>query len=263
MYIENSFLHVPGVGETTERRLWEQGITHWDEFDGSEATVGPTLADRIEAALEEGRRHLEAGDVTPFAEALPASSSWRFYENVRDDVCYLDIETTGLDATRHDVTTVSVHRGGETRTYVNGRDLTVDRLSAEFEDAAALVTFNGQRFDVPFLETAFDVEVALPHIDLMYPCRKLDLTGGLKRIETDLGIGRDQPDIDGREAVRLWHQYERGDDDALDRLIRYNQADTANLEPLMETVATRLHERVFERVCADAEGTVTGTRSHD
>ncbi|MFC7212990.1 ribonuclease H-like domain-containing protein [Saliphagus sp. GCM10025334] len=247
MQIENSFLPVRGVGETTERRLWEHGITHWDEFDGS--VVGSTVADRIEIFIDDGRRHLEAGDVSPFAEALPAASRWRFFENVRDDVCYLDIETTGLDASRHDVTTVSVHRRGETRTYVNGQDLTRDRLQSEFDDAAALVTFNGQRFDVPFLETAFDVDASVPHIDLMYPCRKLDLTGGLKRIERDLGIDRDQPDISGRDAVRLWHQYERGDEDALETLVRYNRADTANLEPLMETVAERLHESVFEPVC--------------
>ncbi|MFC7231175.1 ribonuclease H-like domain-containing protein [Saliphagus sp. GCM10025308] len=247
MQIENSFLPVRGVGETTERRLWEHGITHWDEFDGS--VVGSTVADRIETFIDDGRRHLEAGDVSPFAEALPAASRWRFFENVRDDVCYLDIETTGLNASHHDVTTVSVHRRGETRTYVNGQDLTRDRLQTEFDDAAALVTFNGQRFDVPFLETAFDVDASVPHIDLMYPCRKLDLTGGLKRIERDLGIDRDQPDISGRDAVRLWHQYERGDEDALETLVQYNRADTANLEPLMETVAERLHESIFEPVC--------------
>jgi len=251
VHIENSFLPVRGVGETTERRLWEHGITHWDEFDGS--VVGPTTGERIETFIAEGKTHLDAGEFGPFAEALPAASRWRLFENVREDACYLDIETTGLDATHHEVTTVSLHRAGETRTYVNGRDLTAERLRREFDEAAALVTFNGQRFDVPFLEQAYDVDIELPHIDLMYPCRKLDLTGGLKRIETEVGIGRGQPDLSGRDAVRLWHEYERGDDEALERLIRYNRADTANLEPLMETVADRLHEEVFERACDNTD----------
>ena len=33
MRVENSFIGVDGVGEQTERSIWEQGVTHWDEFD--------------------------------------------------------------------------------------------------------------------------------------------------------------------------------------------------------------------------------------
>lgn len=249
MRIENSFIPVYGVGEATERRLWERGITHWDEFDGS--VVGDTLADRIETFIDEGWDYLERGDVSVFAESLPNASRWRLYENVREETCFLDIETTGLDPRRNEVTTVSVHRGGETSTFVNGRDLTADRLASELEAASLLVTFNGARFDVPFLETRLDLDVTVPHVDLMYPCKKLGLDGGLKAIERDLGIERDLPDITGRDAVRLWYEYEGGDEGALETLVEYNRADTRNMRPLMDLVADRLHERVFESVCPD------------
>ncbi|QSW98757.1 ribonuclease H-like domain-containing protein [Haloterrigena alkaliphila] len=248
MRIENSFIPVRGVGETTERKLWRRGITHWDEFDGS--VVGETLADRIESFIEDGRTHLERGDVSVFAERLPAASRWRCYENVREETCFLDIETTGLDASCNDVTTVSVHRGGETKTFVKDRDLTPERLETELEASSLLVTFNGQRFDVPFLETCYDIDVTTPHVDLMYPCKKLGLDGGLKAIERDLGIDRDMPDISGRDAVRLWREYERGDEGALETLVEYNRADTRNMEPLLEIVTDRLHETVFEAACA-------------
>ncbi|WP_090506366.1 ribonuclease H-like domain-containing protein [Natronorubrum sediminis] len=247
MRIENSFIPVRGVGETTERRLWEHGITHWDEFDGR--VVGETLADRISSFIDDGRRHLERGDVSVFADAMPAASRWRCYENVREETCFLDIETTGLDASCNDVTTVSLHQGGETKTFVQGRDLTSQRLEAELEEAALLATFNGQRFDVPFLETCYDIDVTTPHVDLMYPCKRLGLDGGLKAIERELGIDRDMPDLTGRDAVRLWHEYERGDDAALERLVEYNRADTRNMKPLMEIVTTQLHRSVFESVC--------------
>lgn len=250
MRIENSFLPVHGVGERTERKLWQAGITHWDEFEGE--VVGTTLTERIEQFIAEGRRALEARDLSPFAEALPAASRWRLYENVPRETCYLDIETTGLDATRHQVTTVSCHQGGETTTFVSGRDLTADRLTETLEDAALLVTFNGQRFDIPFLETAFDLRIDCPHVDLLYPCRTLGLDGGLKTIERTVGIEREQPDISGRDAVRLWRQYERGDERALDTLVEYNRADTKNMEPLMELVARQLHEDVFEAALRDA-----------
>ena len=246
MRIENSFIGVRGVGETTERRLWTNGVTHWEEFDGS--IVGRTLAARIESYIEEGWDRLDRGDLGYFADGLPTSSRWRLYENAVDEACFLDIETTGLDAPRHEVTTVSVHQDGHTRTFVNGRDLTAERLDEELSGAGLLVTFNGRRFDVPFLETCFDLEVDVPHLDLMYPCQRLDLRGGLKRIERDVGIERDRPDISGRDAVRLWHEYERGDERALETLVSYNRADTVNLQTLAEEVVERLDRQMFDPV---------------
>jgi uncharacterized protein YprB with RNaseH-like and TPR domain len=79
----------------------------------------------------------------------------------------------------------------------------------------------------------------------MYPCRRLGLDGGLKAIEREVGIDRELDDIDGWEAVRLWHRYERGDGDALDRLVRYNRADARNLEALSKRVVSALDSEVF------------------
>jgi uncharacterized protein YprB with RNaseH-like and TPR domain len=243
--IENSFIPVRGVGEATERRLWESGITHWDEFEPS--AVGPTTADRIESFIGRARDHLASGDARFFDAEFPSAERWRLYENFRGDACFFDIETTGLDHDRNHVTTVSAHRDGETSTLVRGRDLTADSLRRLFADADMLVTFNGKRFDVPFLESSFDVSLDAPHLDLMYTCRKLDLSGGLKRIEGDVGIDRDRPDLTGRDAVRLWRRYERGDDDALDTLVSYNRDDAVNLRRLADHVTRRLDERVFPR----------------
>ncbi|WP_416839799.1 ribonuclease H-like domain-containing protein [Haloferax sp. DFSO52] len=241
MRIENSFIPVRGVGERTERNLWKAGVTHWDEFDAS--LVGGKTADRIESYIAEATAHLDDGNSYFFDDSFPSSERWRLYENFRDDTCFFDIETTGLSAERDDVTTVSFYRDGETTTLVQGDTLTVDALSEQFADAKLIATFNGARFDVPFLETSFDIDIDVPHVDLMYPCKTLDLTGGLKQIEKDVGIDRDRPDISGRDAVRLWREYERGDDDALETLVSYNREDTVNLERLMETITGRLHDR--------------------
>jgi uncharacterized protein YprB with RNaseH-like and TPR domain len=238
--IENSFIPIRGVGETTERRLWEAGITRWDDFDGS--VVGPTTADRIHDFVGVATDHLRRNDARFFDEAFPSGERWRLYENFRDDALFFDIETTGLDAARNDVTTVSVYRGGDTDTFVRGDDLAASTLREQFADAPLIVSFNGARFDVPFLEESFDLSIDAPHLDLMYPCRRLDLTGGLKRIEEDVGIDRDRPDLSGEDAVRLWRQYERGDDAALDTLVSYNREDTENLERLADLVTSRLHD---------------------
>lgn len=240
MRIENSFVPAEGVGAKTERRLWDAGITHWDDFDGS--VVGPATAEQIESWIAEADDRLAAADTHYFDRAFPSSSRWRLYENFHRDVCFLDIETTGLDHDRNDVTVVSVTLDGETTTLVRGRDLSASTLSAHLSEADLLATFNGKRFDVPFLEASFDLTIDLPHLDLMYPCRRLDLTGGLKPIERELGIDRDRPDLTGRDAVRLWKQYERGDADALDTLASYNRDDTENLRVLADEIVTRLHE---------------------
>jgi len=49
--------------------------------------------------------------------------------------------------------------------------------------------------------------------------------------------------LDGWEAVRLWNAWERGDSTALDRLLRYNESDTRNLEPLADLLYQRLVAR--------------------
>ena len=140
---------------------------------------------------------------------------------------------------------MSFHRGGETTTLVRGDDLTADALREAFADAGLLVSFNGKRFDVPFLEACYDVDLDRPHLDLLYTCKQLGLSGGLKPIEQAIGIERDRPDISGEDAVRLWREHERGKDGSLETLVSYNREDTKNLQTLAERVTGDLHEQVF------------------
>jgi len=247
--VENSFIPVDGVGETTERTLWEAGIDHWDRFDPDLDVVGPTRAERIDSFIQRARPRLEQGDGQFFHEQLPSNERWRLYGNFRGEACFLDIETTGLSQRHHRVTTVSFHQDGRTETLIRGQDLSRERLRDRLEATPLLVTFNGARFDVPFLETSFDLAVDTPHLDLMYPCRQANLYGGLDAVERAIGIERDLPDVSGEDAVRLWKEYEHGnDEDALDTLVEYNRADTENLRTVADAVTERLHENVFESV---------------
>ncbi|WP_135828384.1 ribonuclease H-like domain-containing protein [Halorussus halobius] len=251
MKLQNSFIAASGVGEKTERKLWRQGVTHWDDFE--DGLLGPKTTENVRAFVTAARERLDAGDAAFFGDRLPSGSLWRAYDNFADDACFFDIETTGLDSARHEVTTVSLHRGGDTRTYVQGEDLTCEALREEFAESSMLVSFNGKRFDQPFLEDCFALDVETPHLDLLYLCKQVGLSGGLKAIEGEVGIDRDDEDVDGREAVRLWHRYDRREDDAaLERLVRYNREDARNLERLLDHVHERLHADVFEPHAADA-----------
>ncbi len=251
MRIENSFIPVTGVGPKTEQALWEAGITRWEHFDPGCSVVGSTRSERIETFIDRAQDRLAAGDAAFFRQAFPDDAHWRVYENVRPDTVFLDIETTGLDRDRHRVTTVSLHRDGDTKTLVRGRDLTARRLVDELADARLLVTFNGRRFDVPFLEQSFDLSIDLPHADLWSLNRKLGHSGGLDDVERRLGIERERPDISGADAVRLWREYQAGRDRALETLVAYNQEDTQNMVPIMERLCSRLHDEVFAAVRSD------------
>jgi len=245
VYVENCFLGAESVGQGIERRLWEQGVTHWEAFEPTCDGIGSTRREYIESFIEDGKRALDRGDVAFFDRRFPGGCGWRLYESFSDQACFFDIETTGLDQRTSVVTTVTVHQDGQTETLVRGDDLTRESLAAAFEDAGLLVTFNGARFDIPFLEESFDVSLDQPHLDLLPTARKAGLSGGLSEVESELNISRDLPDVDGREAVRLWRDHERGVDGALDRLVEYNREDTVNMVAVLDGLVERLDEQVF------------------
>ncbi len=49
--------------------------------------------------------------------------------------------------------------------------------------------------------------------------------------------------LTGFDAVRLWKQYERGDQDALDKLIKYNKEDIVNLKTIIELTYPKMVEK--------------------
>lgn len=243
MKLENSFLLFPGIGQKTERKLWQNGITHWDELEDS-----GKYGDRIEEKREKARKNLEVGNELFFKQELPSKSMWRAYRNFKDSIAFFDIETTGLKPETSKTTTVSIYRNGESKTLVRGQDLTKENLEKEFFESSLIVSFNGKRFDKPFLEKNYGIEIENPHLDLMYLCRRIGLSGGLKKIEKELSVDRELEDIDGREAIRLWKKYEKdGDEEALRKLVRYNQYDAENLQDVMEITREKLIGEVADR----------------
>jgi uncharacterized protein YprB with RNaseH-like and TPR domain len=129
---------------------------------------------------------------------------------------------------------------------VRGETLTEDRLHAELEQTDLFITFFGSGFDIPYLQAKFPrLNFKKPHFDLCFAARRLGMQGGLKHIEHEVQIVRetDVVGLDGWEAVRLWHQWCAGDEAARDLLLRYNAADTQNLEPL----ASLLYDQMVTR----------------
>lgn len=147
---------------------------------------------------------------------------------------YLDIETTGLDRVRDDMTVVGIYDGKEVIQLVRGINLGHEELECLLEEAEEIITFNGKSFDVPFIQRKFPSIIfdGIPHKDLMHIGWRAGLSGGLKTIERQLGISRGE-ELGGVDAIRLWRDYkENGNLSALDMLLEYNKDDVVNLKKL-------------------------------
>ncbi|SCX82895.1 ribonuclease H-like domain-containing protein [Desulfoluna spongiiphila] len=231
--IQNSFIHMQGVGKTTEEKLWQRGITTWSLYEKAhEKGEKLPMPGTVLPGIKTSRRHYERGDLLHFQGLFPAGEAWRLLPGFQEATCYLDIETTG-DGHWCDITTIALYDGKTVRTYVNGENL------ADFKEAigayATVVTYNGKSFDIPVIRRVLGIPMEMAHIDLRYVLGSLGIKGGLKRCEEILGMGRtDLAGVDGSSAVVMWNRYKRtGDRRYLETLLAYNVADTVNMEPLL------------------------------
>ncbi len=250
MVLERSFILLDRVGEVTERRIWDQGVTEWGEFLERDS-VHPFSPERKGVAnrvLERAQEALSARAAHFFAGRLRGPHIWRLYESFRDDAVFLDIETTGLSRSSA-VTVVGLYRDGRFRALVRHQDLTRRSLEEAIRGAKVIITFNGSTFDLPMLRNSYPVGVLdLPHIDLRYVAARAGYRGGLKRIERQLDVVRDREFamMTGEDAVRLWRLWERkGNGKALDLLLKYNEADVVNLQTIADILCREIARRTF------------------
>lgn len=153
---------------------------------------------------------------------------------------YLDIETTGLSRLCDDITVIGIYVvNGRERKMVQlvGKEVTRNNLLESLKDVNTIYTYNGSRFDLPFIRGALGIDLndMVFHHDLMYDCWQCNLYGGFKAVEQQLGIPRQLKGITGWDAVMLWWRYQNyGDQKALTTLLKYNEEDVVNLKVLRE-----------------------------
>lgn len=153
---------------------------------------------------------------------------------------YLDIETTGLSPFYDAITVIGIYlvnSSDNKLVQLVGEEVTNDNLLRALEDVNTIYTYNGSRFDLPFIDAFLGVDLGAGfcHHDLMYDCWQNNLYGGFKAVERQLGISRQLQGVGGLEAVWLWWRYQDYDDqNALALLLEYNREDIVNLKVLRE-----------------------------
>lgn len=241
-----TFLHAPGVGPTTERRLWEAGALSWEEYIAqpeSHWPLGPAARSAITATVHESIERLEAEEYLYFAHKLPQKEHWRAVPSFGHRLAFLDIETNG-GMEPSDLTVIGVYDGHTLRQYVQGVNL--EDFPECLEETAVLVTFYGTGFDIPFLRRSFpNLPFDQMHVDLCHVLKRLGYRGGLKSIERQLGIARSSATsgLSGMDAVRLWNEYlHLGRKRSMETLLAYNGEDVRNMVNLLAIAYRRMAE---------------------
>lgn len=255
-----SFAFAKGMTEDLERALWSRGVLSWElarahPEEAAEA-LGGGRAGRLAEALGEAQKALDGRDRLWFRSAFATATAWRLWRGYcpSERIALVDIETTGLTPGYDQITVIGLVDRQRQRVFVAGRpmpgDEPLDRFPAALRDYDLIVTFNGENFDLPFIERHFKdagFRCELPHLDLMVLARQLGISGGLKDIEKQVGIARggDIAGMRGGEAIALWGAWKNGDAEAYRKITTYCKADCANLWDLAEVLYARRWQAVF------------------
>lgn len=233
--LNKTFSHIEGVSIETEKKLRENQIHNWETFleKHNEINFLPqNKLDKIKSEILLSKEQLKNNNLNYFKEKIDPKEHWKLIEYGK--IAYVDIETTGLSRWTDDMTMLGIYDGETPKSYILGQDL--EDAKEHLKQFDIIVTFNGKQFDLPFIEYKFNEKYNHVHLDLRWMLKEFNLSGGLKKIEKELGITRDDEiaQVDGREAVRLWKKYKNGDEEALRKLIKYNHEDIVNLQTLLK-----------------------------
>ncbi len=164
---------------------------------------------------------------------------------------YLDIETTGLCSFYDEITVIGIYlanKTGNRLVQLVGDEVTRTNLLRTLRCVDTIYTFNGSRFDIPFISARLGTNLRehFRHHDLMRDCWRNGLYGGFKAAERRLGIPRRLRGIAGAEAAMLWWRYRvHHDSKALRLLLEYNKEDVVNLLALKRKL-----ERLSKQECS-------------
>jgi uncharacterized protein YprB with RNaseH-like and TPR domain/predicted nuclease with RNAse H fold len=188
--------------------------------------------------LYQSRDALATEDYSFFLERLAPGFHWRLLPDILKNALYLDIESTGLSRHHHYVTVIGALYQSRFCQWVWSEPL--DELNEILQDASAIITFNGSRFDLPFLKDQLPLLTTdKPHLDLLYSARSAGLIGGQKEVEQSLCLKRpdDVSGLDGSDAVAAWCAALYGDDAAFSRLLKYNRLDVEMMPRIAAAIA--------------------------
>ncbi|MGC8672725.1 MAG: ribonuclease H-like domain-containing protein [Thermoplasmata archaeon] len=239
--LEESLKLFSGISEKKEKWLKRNNIKIWDDIlKNGENFFNKNDFKKLKKEINHAKKHLYRKDIKYFQKKLDSEDYYLLYYDFKDKACFLDIETTGL-GDESDITIIGIADSiGKYRVYVNGINLNEKNLMKYLKNFHILITFYGSRFDIPFIKKKYPKLgkklSKMVHVDLCFLGHRIGFKGGLKLIEKQVGIERENEisGLTGYDAVKLWNRYKSGDINSLITLIRYNRSDVLNLLKLID-----------------------------
>lgn len=244
--LKNTFIIYDRIGKIKEKNLWNSGIKDWNDFLNQKKIK--SISDKSKAyydrKINETITALREGDSSYFCNKLDTAENWRLYDYFREETAFIDIETSGVGKNSY-LTIFGLFDGIDTKIMIKDINFDIKSLKKELVKYKLIVTFNGSSFDIPFLNKRYpELIPKIPHFDLKHVCLKLELKGGLKQVEKEIGIKRKNDYVDrmyGGDAFYLWRRFKAtGDDYFLRLLIEYNEEDIINLKKICDYVVEKL-----------------------
>lgn len=231
--ITSSFCCFKGLSRSAEQMIWERGCLSWDRVKFlPEKTFSLKKTRLLFQEIRQAQKALDADLVDYFLCRFNGADKVRVFKEFRSTAVILDIETTGLSSTDI-VTSIAAIKKGRIYVFIDGFDL--DDFLFLLKNVNLIVTFNGTRFDLPFLKRHFKFDLNIPHLDMMPVLGDLGYRGGQKKCEQLFGLKRTKSfGMLGENAVRLWRSWkDKNDLNALRQLAYYNAEDVFMLERLI------------------------------
>jgi hypothetical protein len=77
--LQNTFIHIQGIGTITEQRLWDSGLRDWDAFsDDISIPLSGSRKYLLKEGIGESKRHLKNNNPSYFSKVL----IFRFLSNI-------------------------------------------------------------------------------------------------------------------------------------------------------------------------------------
>lgn len=244
--IKNTFTILPKISYTKERNLWSIGIEDWYSFlkENKIKNISEKAKIMYNKQLERASFELEERNSKYFSNLLKPADVWRLYPEFKDEALFLDIETSIYYG---DVTVIGMYNGEDFYTMLQGKNMDKELFKKILANHKLLLTFNGSSFDIPVLERFFKIKIDIPHLDLRHLCSRIGLKGGLKSIEKQIFIKRDEDvsGLEGKEAVMLWENFLLTKEwRYLNRLLKYNEEDVVNLKKIADFAVKQMENNI-------------------